>query len=232
MKNTHSVLKEHIISYIIISFCAAFALCFFAPMEIYLSNKDYFFFDGKEMLSFELLATILLSAVITVSLILTNRISQKLNSAFLTFGFSLVLAMYIQGNFLPNDYGALDGSAIIWSQYKLNGICSLVLFIITIVASFIIVAKCSNKNIIKVIRSVAVCWLLLQLMTLSTLFLQNNGLKKDNVYLSSTTNEMNFSADENIIVIMLDTFESGTLTEILKQDSDDKYHCRYSCIQW
>ncbi len=211
-------MKKRLKTDVVIALCSSFTVCVFAPFEIYLSNKDFFFFNGFEMIPFSFLAFMALSLIILLLLITVMNIREKAHDAVLGVGFGLILAMYIQGNFLKNDYGTLDGNPIDWTLYIKEGIISVVLFVILEVIMTVLIIKLKDELFIKTIRTVAIYIFLIQLVAIVTLLIQNNGLNKESTYLATTENEMVYGSEENFVILMLDTYESTTLTRILEED--------------
>ncbi len=212
--------NEYLLPIIFVSFMMAV----FALFEIYFSNKDYFFFDGTEMITFSALTFIAMLGALTMVLFSIYLCSEKVCAIVTAIGFGIAIALYIQGNFFKNDYGVLDGNQIKWEDYRIDGIISVLMFILFIVAMIIVERRTEREKFLKIIRYGSIYIMLIQLITLTTLFISKNGLKKDDVYLSTTYGETEYSSEENFVILMLDTYESTTLTKILNEDDSGIYH--------
>ncbi|MCR4754352.1 MAG: hypothetical protein K5868_02360 [Lachnospiraceae bacterium] len=217
-------IKGYINEYLLLVIFASFMMAVFALFEIYFSNKDYFFFDGTEMIAFSALAFAFMFCLLALFLFVTYLCSEKTCAIVAAIGFGIAMALYIQGNFLKNDYGVLDGNQIKWEEYCLDGFISVSMFILLIVVMIIVERKVEREKFLKIIRYGSIYIILIQLITLTTLFISKNGLKKDDVYLSTTYGETEYSSDENFVILMLDTYESTTLTKILNEDDSGIYH--------
>lgn len=217
------LIKKNIITYLSVALCVAFTLTIFAPFELYLSNKDFFFFEGYDLIGIMSIAAATLVILIVLLLFIVTLIRKKETPVLLGGGMGLLLALYIQGNFLPGDYGALDGIAIEWDKYIVRGIVSVAVFCIVIIACIILSLKMKYESFAKMLRVLSVCLILVELTTLSTLYIQKGGLSKDKKYLSTTDGEFSYSEDENVVVIMLDSFDATVLNQVVTQDESGTY---------
>ena len=215
--------KREVVNSVFAAILFAFSILIFAPFEIYLSNKEYFFFDGTEMIMFSLLFSgVVIILAILISL-LAGLINSKLGSAVNAIIWILSIAMYIQGNFIIADYGIMDGTQVDWSMYKKEGVLSVTVFAVILIIGVILFLRLNKKALGKVIRMTSVCIILIQMLTLATLMITNGGLRRPFEYVSTTNDEYNLSSDENFFILMLDTFDSNAMDEILKDENADDY---------
>lgn len=70
-----------------------------AAFSIYFTNSDEFWFGALQLLPFSLAAMIFIAAVII------SRLAYAIT-------FSIYLFMYIQGKYIPGDYGVFNGEEI------------------------------------------------------------------------------------------------------------------------
>lgn len=201
-----------------------FMFCVFAPFEIYLSSKSEFFFEGYEMISFFVLCLGAAFVGLSVINIICMLIGPKIHNLFFAVLFSLGLAFYIQGNYIQADYGVLDGNSINWQDYKVEGLISHGLFILLLVLGIVLLKKAEITKYMKFCSGVSVCVVLVQLVTLATLMLTSGGLGKEPVYVSTTEGEFSYSPNENMFVILLDTFDARVMNELLQ--SEDAEMCK------
>ena len=215
--------NKDIMSIVCIIAFVCFTIFFFAPMEIYLSNKGYFFFGGEDVLPFAFLFFITTLAGSAFIFFILYCINKKIYYGFLLLFWSIGIALYIQGNFVVTDYGAMDGSLIDWSNYRVQGIISVIIFIGIIMITIILTKICGYQKLIKVAKTISICIILIQLVTIVVLLKSNNGLKKPKEYLSTCDGEMQLSKNENFIILMLDSFDSQAFSTILKDDNAQEY---------
>ena len=200
-----------------------FMLFVFAPFEIYLSSKDSFFFEGYELIGIFSLAfgcSFLCASVLNVLIAL---LGEKFHNLFFSLVFSLGIALYIQGNFILADYGQLDGNPINWAEFKTEGFISNGVFIIAVVLGIVLLKKVNMVQYMKVGCGISICVIFVQLVTLATLLLQSGDLSKDPVYVSTTKGQYDYSSKENMFILLMDTFDSRVMQELL--DSEDADEC-------
>ncbi len=221
--------KKEFYSCILILFFIDFLTFIFAPFEIYLSNKNSFFFDGYELILTQMLmfsCTFILGAILCI-IICSFSEDFLFNLVILTF--SIFISFYIQGNFLSFSYGTLNGHPIEWSNYKYEGIISLITFLVPLLIGITICIFVKNKKLLlKYTGIISVCIVLVQAITIATLLLTNHGLSKENLNVSTTEYECSLSKEQNFIVIILDTFDSKLFQNMISGENSDKYSAMMS----
>lgn len=215
--------RKEILSLLCFNFFFTFMIFVFAPLEFYLSNKEYFFFSGEEMLLF---ICLFWTSSFTISTVIMLILYKRINKGFIWIigGLSgLTLALYIQGNYIIVDYGAMDGRTIEWDHYKTQGMISVIVFILVIVVIMLMIYKVKREVMFRFIKIVSICLILVQLVTLSTLMITKHGLHKEAEYVATEDEEFSLSKDENIIVLLLDTFDSQIFANMLEDDNAKNY---------
>ena len=116
------------------AFLLAFTLLFFGPSYIYYGNIleiPYYYSDMVwQFLAYSLVAGVIISVIL---LLLKGTIHQRA----VAFGFAMGLLFWIQGHILVWDYGVLDGRAIIWEDYLLNGIIDSAIWVVVLAIALI-----------------------------------------------------------------------------------------------
>lgn len=224
MTNNNSPMKKvNIKLNFLIAFTVSFFVFVFAPMEMYFSSKDYFFFGGMEILKytfcFGLFTFLILSFVFFVIELRNITIWKYIISVV----FSTIILFYFQGNFWLVNYGALDGEKVDWSKYYIEGVIDSLLWISVWIMAIVATHKIAWKKIENLYKYVCICVLLIQSVTLITLFVNNDGINKTPEYLSTNEHEFEYSRDNNLIVIMLDSFDATVLSEIVNGEDGDTY---------
>lgn len=207
MPKLHKV-NESVRKYFGINLFVSFSLFVFAPLELYLANYADFFFSLKVVIPYTLICC--LCAI--VFLMLMDCICG--HGKWYEWGKGILcaisLAMYIQGNFLPANYGLMDGTPIDWEKgfsvvYRMTNITAWVLIIIICIIIFI-----KKFNVVQVISA---CLVLTQLVTLSVLVLNY----QPKIQISSTNEgKLELSNNHNIIVVVADGFDGGFFEKALK----------------
>lgn len=193
----------------------AFTFFGFAMLELYMSNHEEFWFPYKYMLPVIVLTGILVVGLCLIILMLLPKKCFKYGIALLN-GFTL--ALYIQGNFLPNDYGVLDGTAIEWENYHGRLVYNSIIWCVLILA-VILYAKQNEKAFFSVSKIIVGIVFATQLVTLITVGLMLP--KIDNNSILSVEGQFEVSKQNNTIVFVLDAFDSGLFCELLQEHPSD-----------
>lgn len=215
--------KSNMLLNCLIAFAVSFMAFVFAPMELYFSNKDYFFFGGMEVLKYTLLFGMISFVGLSFLLIVIQKINGKIWQyciSIMVFVFGL---FYFQGNFWLVDYGILNGEAIDWSNYYVEGVINTALWIIGLTLGGVVTVKISWHKLEKSYKYVCVCILLIQCVSLITLSLSQGGINKTPEYLSTNEYEFEYSKENNLIVIMLDSFDATVMSEIVNGEDGELY---------
>lgn len=134
-----------------------------------------------------------------------------------------MVELYIQGNYVPRNYGLLNGSKIDWQKYTGYAVCSIVLNVLMIIA-IILMAKYGREYIFLISNYVCIGLFLLQIVTIGVLFIKKDSVEIDTQQIVSTKKDMlNLSEENNIIIFVFDAFDSSYLQELLNSDEKEKY---------
>jgi hypothetical protein len=197
----------------------AFTFFFFGPLEQYLTNQSTFWFS-----IYDLLPVISVSFILAfiVLFLLIYFISPKGIGWGSTFFFGLGLALYVQGNYLFNSYGLLNGQEIDWGNYTKWGIANTAIWIVFMVAPFLLL-RWKPVILSKVCRAISLLIVGIQIATLGTLVIMTDGLSNkeatSSAYLS-TDGMFEFSSKDNLVVFVLDSFNTEYFNEILEDEPD------------
>ena len=198
-------------------------LTVFGPIELYLTNSGEFWFDFKEMLKI----SGILTAVVGIILLGAGLIvPQKAKPFYGTILFVIAVACYIQGNYANIDYGTLDGTTIDWSQYTTYGIVNIVIWLIAVVGAILLQMK-KSAWMNKICRwgSVLLIFMLALSLAMIGVTSKTAGSEKTNDYLS-VSDMYKVSADENIIIFVLDAFDDAYFQDIYKENPE-KYQTMF-----
>ena len=116
--------------------------CIFMPSSLFLGNIDQFAVGFAALIPLLMAASLITAAVV---ILIGLIVPKKICNIYAAVIFGGALAAYVQGNFLNPDFGVLNGRQIQWSQFKVNGIISTVVWIVLIVVPPVIV--CFKKDI-------------------------------------------------------------------------------------
>lgn len=211
-------LKSSNISGILAIVAFIFNLLIFAPIEIYCTNEQEFWFDLSDILPVILILSVIVMGVLFLILKLIKKNKRHIFVRVLTI---LTIGLYIQGNFMNFGYGKLDGRVILWNEMILKGVINTAIWLVIIAFSFCI-KKFRNKeffNMFAAVTSIAI--ILIQVSTLSVLLINKDNSNSKNIGLVNT-NIFNFSKQNNIVVIMADTFEGEYMNDVLRRNPEIK----------
>lgn len=203
-------------------FCVAlfsFMLCIFAPFEIYLSNKGYFFFEGYEMLGYSVLAFCICFTVCATCLFCSALINDRFHSMILGLFFGGTIALYIQGNWDITDYGAWNGSNIDWKAFSSQKIVFGIVFVVLIVGCGIWGAIKSHQ-LSAIAKYVSMFVNSILIVTLGVLLVSNGGMGKEKEYIATVDEELQLSNSKNMIVLLLDAYDSKSFSDIVLDNED------------
>lgn len=203
-------------------FTFSFMLCFFAPLEAYFANMEEFWFDFGQL--FPVVLVIFIFTLLLSGIFFFCIRKMKILVWIYSFILCLMIYLYIQGNYVPRNYGVLNGVDIEWENYHAYAVASFILIVLCLICWIVLALKTKDriyiigKNICKVL-------FLIQLTTLVVLFVQNSD--KENISESTnvvTTKDMfRLSENRNILVFILDMFDSADFQELLSSESGSGY---------
>lgn len=207
-----------------LSLAVNFMFCILGSVDAFFANATEFWFNIWQMLVPMALAFVICTAVLTAVLYFLGKL--KIGRIILSLVLCLSVYFYIQGNYVPRNYGVLNGTDIDWASYKAYGIISIVLIAVFLVIS-ILLDIFAKKNLYKIIKTAAILFFCIQFVSTILLFVQNSSRlsearKGDDSIIVSTENMNTFSRDKNVIVIILDTFDSEYMNDILSGEYKER----------
>lgn len=217
--------KSNIFQWAALAFEFSFMLCLFAPIDIFFANKDEYWFTFGQLMSVTAIAFVAIFSVISVCLWGLSKI--KVFNYIYAACTCVLLYLYVQGNYIPRNYGVLNGNKIDWASYTGYGIASIVLAVVSIALCVVICIK-FKERIFDIGKWVSIFLFLIQFVTIGTLLVQNiDYLKKssENSFINTDKGLYEVSADNNVIVFILDTFDGSDMSYLLDNDYD-----KYSAV--
>ena len=196
------------------AFVLSSILFFMAPLSIYQANKNILEFSLGDAWQFYFPLTLLSFFVLSLLIMFTRRWTSYLPIFFLT----LSVCFLVQGNFLFNDIGKLDGHVILWDTFNKSLFQGVIIWV-SIIGASIIFRKALYKNLLFIstlLISVGGAYVLLTI----TPVIRYQPQSSAKLYYDKSK-EFEFSSDKNVIIIVLDTFRSDAFEYII--NSDPKY---------
>jgi hypothetical protein len=201
---------NEIIRIIYVSSFFSLTLFFFGPAHLYFYNVlEYHFRFAEISLALLALSFLSFSFAAAILLLLYKSSSHKRAISIL---FTVSFLLWLQGNLLVWDYGILDGKNIDWGAKFIYGIVDGALWI-----ALLAFAALKPSVIYMVVRKGSIALILIQTISLCVLFLQT---PKPNLseYKIDWSKRFNFSSEQNIIILILDAFQTDIFKEIITED--------------
>ena len=209
-------------SWLFLIWTFSFMLCMFAPLEIFFTNRTEFWFSLTQILPIFLIVFGVVGLVFSFG----GWYIHDKKVGMYVYGFLLctLLYFYVQGNYVPREYGVLDGADIDWSSYVFYGVISIVLILVFFIAWIAICLKIREK-IYSIGMGICIVLGLTQLVTVGTLYIQNY-LKAGEISNNIVVTEkdiLKLSRDNNILVFVLDSFDSFVMSDMVERDDGESY---------
>lgn len=206
-------LKNSNINMILIVTAFIFNILIFAPIEIFYTNRNEFWFTLNDFIQVIIIVSI---SAFVIMILCAVFFKNKKRDIFLKIVFALLTGLYIQGNFLNFGYAVLDGTSINWNTMIWKGILNSLIWILIIILPYGIKKLKKEENYKAFTSIISLAIIIIEISTLITLKVSQ---PKKNIIVSGLKNENIFSLSKNnnIIVFMSDTFEATYMTQILEE---------------
>ena len=195
-----------------------FTFAIYMPSSLFLSNIDDFALDYIKIVP--LIALVSVAVLVIVYIIGLIIPIKRLFYSYVLLVFSLALGFYIQGNFLNPAFNSLNGKEIAWSEYKINGIISIIAWILVFVVPQVVYAIKEN------IMSLIVKWgslfvTAMQLVSLVVLLLTTHKVVS-NDFAVTKNGEFELSSKNNTIMFVVDTLDASWFEDMLLPNEEYK----------
>lgn len=211
------ITKQKILPGILISLALSFILFIYAPVELYCSNLDEFWFGFGVLIRLALgmfAVSMILMTAIYVILLMIHPVVYRLG---LAAGLILLICTYVQGNFLITNLPPLDGSTINWNDYLLLRKETLLLWAVVAVIIIALLIFLKQQWFENVLMFISGCMTLMLLVTgISVVISAPSGKGTTDLYVTEK-NEYTMSQDENFVILVLDTLDSREFSALLEE---------------
>lgn len=197
------------------SYCLLLSFTFFVfgPITLFLTNQDEFWFRLSDViLVCGIGFVICFFLLLLISIILPKR--ARTVYGLLLFGFAL--GLYIENSIISTDYGRLDGTPIDWNSYHTVALWNTVIWM----ACIIVPAILSNYKevFINIIKFITLFILGVEFLSLIILWIITPQSEvKGNL---TTDGQFQLSSHNNIIVFVLDAYDSAFFREFYEANPD------------
>jgi hypothetical protein len=202
-------IRERLTTSFLVALFFSLTLLFFGPGHLYYTNLVDFSFTSLVLFHFLLIS---ISCVILLTIILfflKPSVYQKTVSFLCVLSFLL----WLQGNVFLWNYGVLDGREINWNSYQLYGLIDGIVWLL-----FLILAFVKSALIYRIARKVSLAFLIIQLVSLFTVIIHAPAEPVAKFYRQDFKSQFNFSKEKNVIILVLDSFQSDVFQEIIDED--------------
>ncbi|HHW93208.1 MAG TPA: sulfatase-like hydrolase/transferase [Clostridiaceae bacterium] len=197
-------LKKRFLSAACVSIAFAFTFIVFGIYELYMLNVDSFNFPLKALFPSVALFGALVAVILCIVLVLfRGRVFEFLISLI----FGILLAGYVQGNFLNRGLGILTGDSIDWSAQSGAFLLNLLVWIAIVSMPFLLRAY-KIKLWSRVIKIVSCLLVIVQVVSMIALKSTSSTTpQRSNRYLSTKGIDQ-VAEEKNVIVFVLDRLDN------------------------
>ena len=202
--------------------CLALTLGFFVPVNLYILNSSEFSFELSSVVLYFILVTFVAFIILAgISLFLRRMGWSKAATLYGILLAGLMIGFFLQSYVINADYGVLDGRAIDWSKFRTVAIVNTAIWTACIIVPFAL-WKWRGDAVCKVAKSMAVLLFAAQCVQTGYYTTTIHVGEKPTHYLSEK-GLFNLSENRNIIVFILDTFQTSYFEELLEKDQNLKF---------
>lgn len=194
------------------SLLVACTLALFGPAQIFLTNSIEFHFDFIHLLpQLGLIAACLFLPLAVLLGLLPRRF--RLHERGVAVVLVLGILLWLQGNLLLWQYGALSGQEIDWGRRALYGLIDSPLWI-----AGLLLALWRPGFFHRRTKGIAASLLLIQLISAAFTVIRQPAAPSFKKLQVDHTQDFAYSGRRNVIVLILDSFQSDIFQEIIDRD--------------
>jgi hypothetical protein len=187
-------------------------LFLFGPAQLFLTNSFEFNYNFAQLLPS--LALITFCVFLPLALLLTllpdrHRLFERGVAAVFVLG----VLLWIQGNILVWQYGLLNGHLIDWGKKILFGLIDTPLWL-----AGVFLALWRPEYFSRRVRLITFLILSIQLLATSYMVVRQPESPSYKKFHIADATQFDFSSRENIILLVLDSFQSDLFQEIIEED--------------
>ncbi len=179
-----------------------------APLKVQTTNQNEFVYASADLVKALLPAFLLCLAGLVGLLALLRGRTQRYGLCLL---FMLSLLLWLQGNFLAWDYGALDGREIDWPGLWYLGVLDGMMWL----AGLGLAVRYSDWMVRNLVGMASVLLILVQCVAIYVS--QSSGIPADK-YKVDWQGQFVFSSEKNVILLSVDAFQTDVFQELIDED--------------
>lgn len=195
----------------------------FIPADIYINNAEQLWFGFSVILKY--FFTYILKYSFVLLLIYAFVPRTKIKYVYLALLLGILLGVFLQSYVIGLNYGTFDGHEIRWKDYTTAGVVNTLIWLACIVGSFIVIYKTGfdGRRIHQFIKPIAIGLIVIQCAVLFLTWTKNpvtrnSGKGRDSISVLTTKNMLNISSNQNIIIFLLDAFDTSIFEEMMMKE--------------
>ena len=190
-------------------------LLVFGPGTVYLTNINEFSSSYPDVLLAGILIAAAFSSLLGALLFGLKAVGAGSYEKGLALIFAVGLLIWFQGNFLLWEYGPLDGREIPWSKMARFGYIDGSIWLIVLAGGVVF-----SRAAVRSARNVCLLLLIVQLGYGAVLFSRHPQTSNFKKFSLDARNQFLFSRRQNVIIIVLDTFQTDFFDEVMREFPD------------
>lgn len=198
-----------------------FMISVYSPVDVYVANKNEFWFDLPLLLPVLLKYSIYVYFIGLIILAGIYLINKYVFDTLVKAIFIIFIYLYIQGTLFLQHLPPLDGTFIDWEDYKKDIWISYILLFLCLALGIYIFHKYDiyAKQIILYISAAV---FMMQFVALITVIIENHGFEKKEMCVVTDTNEYVISTEQNYIIVMLDAVDGATFNYLVNDSGHNQ----------
>ncbi|MDT8450892.1 MAG: sulfatase-like hydrolase/transferase [Wenzhouxiangellaceae bacterium] len=182
----------------------------YIPLQIYTANQYEF---GASLYDIFPLLLSAAGVLIAVSGLIALFLPRRMHRALLALGAALAALVWIQGQLLIRNYGVLDGSPIDWMGWPGRAVFDSLLWITVLALALI-----QRRRVARHAGLLALGLLLIQGVPAGWLAYRYEPPPEFHRYNFSEEQKFAFSPERNVIIVVLDAFQSDVFGRLLETE--------------
>lgn len=195
----------------------------FLPADIYIKNAEQLWFGFSVILKY--FFTYILKYACILFLLYVILPHKKLKNIYLTLLFGVLCGVFLQSYVIGLNYGTFDGHEIQWKEYTFSGIINTLIWLGCVGGSFIVAyrTRFDGNKIRRFVKPISIGLIAVQCVVLFLNWTknpvkENAGAGQETVAVLTTKNMFHISSKKNIIIFLLDAFDSSIFEEMMAKE--------------
>lgn len=204
-------MQKKITNIVTLGFCML-TILFFSALTVHYVNIAEFNITALKIGIYMVVFSAIIVAILTTILAL---IPQRVTAFIVVLFLALGVLVWIQANILPWDYGVLDGKGVDWDGKKFYGYIDSFMWIVGFA-----IAIWNYKFLYRHAKSISIAFVLIQAIFLGITVVQAPEEPSFKSYEVTTNQKFDFSKEKNVVVVVLDTFQTDIFQEMINDNPD------------